>query len=116
MAVARDQVKASPRFLQRKAQPSWFTEGTRRGRGVAAEINADSGRADFTLGDIARDADVAGVFEKARNFLGSIDIFVNNAGVGFDVRGWDDLGPVEWAAMLRPLSMEASPSTLSSRA
>jgi NAD(P)-dependent dehydrogenase (short-subunit alcohol dehydrogenase family) len=70
----------------------------RAGR-VAAEINAGGGKAEYGVGDITHPEEVTRVFEKAKEFLGSIDILVNNAGVGFDVRGWDALEADEWTSM-----------------
>ena len=52
-------------------------EGAER---VAAEIRAQGGQAAVRLGDVSRDADVAGLVSSALEKFGRLDIVVNNAG------------------------------------
>jgi 3-oxoacyl-[acyl-carrier protein] reductase len=52
-------------------------EGAER---VAAEIRAQGGQAAVRLGDVSRDADVAGLVSAALEKFGRLDIVVNNAG------------------------------------
>lgn len=53
-------------------------EGAER---VVAAIEAGGGRAVAVQGDVAKTADVRGLFEAAKTTFGGVDILVNNAGV-----------------------------------
>ncbi|OBQ66735.1 SDR family NAD(P)-dependent oxidoreductase [Mesorhizobium loti] len=55
---------------------------SREGAGrVVAAIEAGGGRAVAVQGDVARAADISGLFEAAKTSFGGADILVNNAGV-----------------------------------
>lgn len=51
--------------------------------------------------DVADRADVAGLFEWARESLGSIDILINSAGINVAKRSMADLDPADWDRLIQ---------------
>jgi 3-oxoacyl-[acyl-carrier protein] reductase len=64
-------------------------------RRVVAEIVANDGVAEASIGDLGTDAGAENVARAARAAFGGIDILVNNAG-SFPLRGWWDTSPAQW--------------------
>jgi NAD(P)-dependent dehydrogenase (short-subunit alcohol dehydrogenase family) len=57
------------------------------------------GRMSFVVGDVSRPADVALLFERAREQFGAVDVLVNNAAT-YPKRPFLDTSPEEWVATI----------------
>lgn len=55
----------------------------------------------YTLCDVADERQVAGLFAEAKDFLGGLDVLVNNAGIAGPTAGVADINPADWDATVR---------------
>jgi NAD(P)-dependent dehydrogenase (short-subunit alcohol dehydrogenase family) len=71
------------------------------GRGVVQEILARDGRADFVQCDVGREEQIIALVEQAVQQAGSLDIMINNAGIGIASKLLHDTTSEEWERLLR---------------
>ena len=71
------------------------------GRRVVQEILAQDGRADFVQCDVGREEGVVALVEQAVQTAGSLDIMINNAGIGIAAKLLHDTTSEEWERLLR---------------
>src|SRR6201987_546156 len=62
---------------------------------VVADIKANGGEAIAVKGDVAKAADVRGLFEKTRSAFGRVDVLVNNAGI-YHFQTFEDITEAEF--------------------
>ncbi len=71
-----------------------------------AQAALDSCKADhpswgYTLCDVSDEAQVANLFAEAKEFLGGLDVLVNNAGIAGPTAGVEEINPADWDATVR---------------
>jgi NAD(P)-dependent dehydrogenase (short-subunit alcohol dehydrogenase family) len=71
------------------------------GRAVVQEILARDGRADFVQCDVGHEEDVIALVEQAVQQAGSLDIMINNAGIGIASKLLHETSSEEWERLLR---------------
>jgi NAD(P)-dependent dehydrogenase (short-subunit alcohol dehydrogenase family) len=64
-------------------------------------VNSSEHEILFRVCDVADRADVAGLFEWAREKLGAVEILVNSAGINIAKRSMADLDPADWDKLLQ---------------
>lgn len=67
---------------------------------VAEAIRADGGTASTCVCDVRRWADVSALADHAVTTHGSLDIWVNNAGIGYIMKPLLDVEPEDWQAVI----------------
>jgi 3(or 17)beta-hydroxysteroid dehydrogenase len=74
------------------------------GKETARQIEAEGGRPSFVHADVASEADVRSMFERAETRFGGVDIVVNNAGVVESLTtqrvAFPDVEAARWSRML----------------
>ena len=69
------------RFIEEGARVAFADRDAERGRGVAAELEAQGAVVHFVEADMGREADAAGFVEAAVARFDRLDVLVNNAGI-----------------------------------
>jgi NAD(P)-dependent dehydrogenase (short-subunit alcohol dehydrogenase family) len=67
---------------------------------TGAMIEAAGARALAVAADVSKPADVAGMFRKAREAFGEVDVLVNNTGIAGPTRPVDEITDEEWHEQL----------------
>lgn len=70
-----------------------------RAEAVAAEIQAEGGKAAVVIGDLSTTDVAQQVAADALQSFGGIDILINNAGLIGHYETWDDVNDQDWAKM-----------------
>jgi len=66
---------------------------------VAAQINADGGKAIAAQADVTKEAEVIALFQKAVSTFGKVDILVNNAGIATHTPTWE-MSLAQWQSVV----------------
>jgi NAD(P)-dependent dehydrogenase (short-subunit alcohol dehydrogenase family) len=69
------------RFIVEGAQVAFADRDAERGRRVAAEIEADGGKAHFVEADVGQEATCLAFIQQALGRFGRLNVLVNNAGI-----------------------------------
>src|SRR5262245_29822007 len=65
---------------------------------VVDAVTAQGGRAYAVLGDLTQDEEVERLVAEAEDYVGAIDILINNAGGAGPKSSWETTEPAEWAS------------------
>jgi len=71
-----------------------------QGRGVVSEIEKQGGKARFWQMDVSVESQVKSTFADIAEAFGSIDVLVNNAGIGGSGKPTDEVTEAEWDALM----------------
>lgn len=75
-------------------------EETAEVREVQAELQSRGARVEIIACDVSDAKQCAALVERAREKFGSVDVFVNNAGIGFMMKPLLDVVPADWDRVL----------------
>lgn len=83
-----------------KATPDAMIGATAEMEAIAAEIRASGGKASSCVCDVRDFAQMQALADHAAKAHGSLDIWVNNAGIGYIMKPLMDVTPDDWRAVI----------------